>query len=202
MWAALRLLFAAALVALPVWLARADTSHACTYSLRDNIRSADLIAIGTVGEMLILRPESVGNPGELGDRTPVEVKFNVGEYIKGSGPATLLVYRPAVAISTDDTGRIVSIRDSNTDCGSIISTGDNYLALFFKSDPYRYGIQQLPLSELSFVNQVLFELSALPITGAAPPAQHFSSPWLVPLVAGGLGVLVSSAFLALSRRRS
>ena len=130
--------------------------------------------------MLVLPPESVANPDELGGRTPVEVKFNVGEYIKGSGPSTLLIYRPAVAFETGDAGRIVSIRDSNTDCGSTISTGAEYLALFFKNDPYRYGIQQLSLSELPFVNEVLSEPSALPITGSGQPSD---GPPLVPLVA-------------------
>src|SRR3972149_6738427 len=97
----LRILLAACAIALPLWLAQLTPAHACTYSLRDSIRAADVIATGTIGEMVVLPPESVEHPQDLGDRTPVEIKFSVEEYLKGSGSAELLIYQPAVEISYD-----------------------------------------------------------------------------------------------------
>lgn len=201
--AALRLLLAATALVLPLWLAATTPAHACTFSLRDSILTAEIIATGTIGEMLVLPPESVEHPEVLGGRTPTEIKFAVEEYLKGAGPETLLIFQPAVDI-TNEGGRITAIVDSRV-CGSLISLGDPYVVLGNRSDPLRYEMiaGSGALSDRQFVldtiHEVLSEPAILPPLGTGPPPRDESS--MTPLIAAAIaGFAFASGVLLLGRR--
>ena len=212
--AALRLLLVASLLALPLWVAHSVPAHACTPSvvtMEEAVEAADLIVIGTIGEMLVLPPESVEDPETLTDgRTPVEIKFAVSEYLKGSGSGTLLIYQPAAEISYD-AGAISSILSSLTTCGSVTNAGDRFVMFMKKIDPFRYSsgglVETRGAAEderfATYVAQIRAALQrqpVLPPTGSGPP--HHSAP-IVPLVAAsalaGLALAANAAF-ALRRR--
>jgi hypothetical protein len=215
--AALRLLLVAALLALPLWVGHSGPAHACTGSgptIEEAVRSADLIAIGTVGEILVLPPESVAHPETLAPGgLPVEMKFQVNEYLKGSAPNPALIYSPAFRIAYNS-ARISSFFDNGTDCGDQYMSGSSYVLFLMKDDPVRYGLTgrfggSLAYSDGSYVTDQIAQIRAavtaeqagLPPTGSGPA--HRSAP-LVPLVAASalacIGLAANAAFVL--RRRS
>jgi hypothetical protein len=213
--ATFRLLLVAALLALPLWVAHSAPAHACTLApstLEDDVRSADIIAVGTIGEVLVLPPESVAHPETLpAGFMPVEAKFAVSEYLKGSGPATLLRYQTAEEI-TYDNGAISSILTSRTTCGSVVSVGTRYVTFLKKFDTLRYssasGTSQFANDQdvVDYIAQirvaVVAEQVGLPPTGSGPT--HHSAP-TVPLAVASVLVtigLAANAAFALRRRRS
>lgn len=208
--ATLRLLLVAALLALPLWVAQTAPAHACSFSLRDQIRDTELIAVGTMGEMLVLPPESVAHPDSLFGKTPVEIKFSSVEYLKGSGPSDLLVFQPAAQIAYND-GQIVSILDNEL-CGQTFTRGDDYILLLTKVDTLRYsmdtaGNRPADPDTMAFFVSLIAEVDAEQV-GGLPPAgsgpTHHSAP-VLPLIAAsalaGIGLAANAAF-ALRRRSS
>jgi hypothetical protein len=104
--AAFRLLLVASLLALPLWGEDGTRMPASAPSKKVLRTLPGRTGRGWhVGEMAALPPESVEHPETLvGGRIPTEIKFNVSEYIKGSGPPTVLVYQatnPSAPTSCD-----------------------------------------------------------------------------------------------------
>ena len=132
--AALRVLSGGLLLAMLVMfassLSRTLLVSACTYSLRDSVRAADLIAVGTIDEFHVLGASSVAEPGEPGERMPVEIQVSVSNYLKGSGPEKLRVYTPAAEISPD--GEVLGL-SSGTSCARAISLNSHCVLVLVRS---------------------------------------------------------------------
>jgi hypothetical protein len=212
--ATLRLLLVAALLALPLsigWPMRAEgcVGPATPPSLQETIAPVDLIVVGTVGEILVLPPESVPDTQELFGRLPVEYKVAVDEYLKGSGATTLLVLQPSENI-VQEAVRILSVDSIHTDCGYVRTTvGDHGVFLLKKADDIRYGAVHLRVADEMEVEDFIAQIRAavaanatrLPPTGSGPP--HHSAPVVLLAAASmlaGLGLAANAAFVL--RRRS
>jgi hypothetical protein len=222
--ATLRLLFVAALVALPLWVTLSTpTAHACSppvatgappRTLADDVRDADLIVTGRLGEMLVLPPESVEHPETLGHPLsrfqPIEIKVVADEYLKGSGPETPLIYRTAQFVYTES-GVITSVETSQSACGEASVSGTYYVLFLKKFDSLRYAkiSGSLPFADdeagADYIAQIRGAVAAeqlgLPPTGSGPPSHNDSH---VPLIAASalaaLGLAANAAY-ALRRRR-
>jgi hypothetical protein len=216
--ATLRLLLVATLLVLPFWVAHSAPAHACVCAVEQGdpdpfateVARTDLIVVGKIGEMLVLPPESIEHPETLYSRTPVEVKFGVSEYLKGSAPNPVLVYYPAYNVAQED-GRVTRI--SGTDCDIFASVGDDYVMFLSKVDSLRYstgvcsGTQAIRPGEdaASYLAEIRAAVAAnpagLPPTGSGPP--RHSSSTIVPLIAASalaaVGLAANAAF-ALRRR--
>ncbi len=158
--------------------------------------------------MLVLPSGSILHPETLGGLLPLEIKFHVSEYLKGSGDSTLLLYRPTYRV-VDDNGQIVQVLPY-TDCDYFNpKLGDQYLLFMQKTDPLRYeaGIAQRISPDydvsgfIADVRAAIVRRAGLPGAGVEPAAQHSSPPPAV-LLAFGAGLLASGAFLAVTRRRN
>jgi hypothetical protein len=214
-----RLLLVAALLALPLWVIQTAPAHACTppiatpATLADNVRSANLIAMGTLGEMLVLPPESVAHPETLHDGAmPVETKLIVSEYLKGPGPVTPLIYQTAEEISYD-AGAISGILTSRSMCsGPPINVGTRYVMFLKQFDTLRYwsavGTRQFVNDQdvAEYVAQIRAAVAAervvLPITGTGSGPPHHVAP-VVPLAAASalacIGLAANAAFVLYRR---
>lgn len=211
--ATFRLLLVATLLALPFWVGLAMRAEGCVRpatppSLDQIIASVDVIVVGTVGEILVLPPDSVPDSQDLFGYTPVEYKVAVDEYLKGSGPMTVLVFQLAQNIA-QDSERISSVDSPHTDCGyTTITLGDHEVFLLRRADELRYRAQVRKFADEREVESYIADIRAavarqtgLPPTGSGP---SHSGPPIVPLAAAsalaGVALLANAAFAV--RRRS
>ena len=213
--AAFRVFLIALALAAPVWALNATTVSACSYSLRDSVRTADLIAVGTIEEFRVLPAESVTHPEEFGDWTPVEIHFSVSDYTKGSGPEVLLVFQPAEEIGREGE-HISRISMSNgTSCARGLGLGEHCVWLLAHRDSTHYetitpagctadqsaaainadGIRQL-LEEQATTDPTIVSLGD---AGAGPTRSGSEFQWLVAAAAGS-GVTMLLAGVAIRRR--
>ena len=202
----------------PVWALHATNVSACTFSLRDSVRAADLIAVGTIDDFRVLPTESVTQGEELGDRIPVEIDFSVSDYIKGSGPEVLLLYQPAVEIGHEGE-RISRILDGRTDCGSAMVLYDQCVLLLARSDSARYqkttpfgcsADQSDVASRADLIRQLVDEQSTSEATepaivslgdvGTGPTRSGSGFLWLLAALAGTGAAMVLTGAALIARR--
>ena len=211
--ATLRAFFAALLLATSLWTLTVTPAEACTFSLRDNVRAADLIAVGRIDDFRVLPAESVTHPEELGDRTPVEIHFSVSDYIKGSGPEVLLVYQPAVEIGHEGE-RISRILDSRANCGSGMVLDDQCVLLLARHDSARYEITTpfgctAEAEYTALIGQLVDEQSTSEATeptivslgdvGTGPTRSGSEFPWLLAALAGTGAAMLLAGVLGIRR---
>jgi hypothetical protein len=131
MAALVRIAFAAALVAMPLWAAISTPAHACTCglgSLGEETQATDFILLGTVREIAAVDPNAV----PLGSyvRTEVQWTVDVQEYLKGVGPSTIGA-RTTTYVGRADSGDIQIHSGLDPMCGYAPDVG--ILSLFFMS---------------------------------------------------------------------
>lgn len=87
-----RVLLAALLVAVPLWATTATPAHACIcIAGEDVVGKADLIVVARVEEFRRLDPQPLSPPsGPRAHASEIGVVLAIEEYIKGSGPSTLI----------------------------------------------------------------------------------------------------------------
>jgi hypothetical protein len=215
MAALVRIAFAAALVAMPLWAAISTPAHACTCglgSLGEETQATDFILLGTVREIAAVDPNAV----PLGSyvRTEVQWTVDVQEYLKGVGPSTIGA-RTTTYVGRADNGDVQIHSGLDAMCGYAPDVG--ILSLFFMSrrddgllttggcgfnSPFTVDNQDYAASLLTQVRSVLANGSpGLPNNGAGPPSH--GAP-IVPLAAASAlaGVaLLANGWLVLRRRR-
>ena len=219
----LRVLFSGFLLAVLLMvvssLSRTPVVSACTFSLRDSVREAELIAVGTIDDFRVLPTESVTQGEELGDRIPVEIDFSVSDYIKGSGPEVLLLYQPAVEIGHEGE-RISRILDGRTDCGSAMVLDDQCVLLLARSDSARYqkttpfgcsADQSDVARRADLIRQLVDEQSTSEATepaivslgdvGTGPTRSGSGFLWLLAALAGSGAAMVLTGAALVARRR-
>ncbi|MCH8161045.1 MAG: hypothetical protein IIB88_04015 [Chloroflexi bacterium] len=212
--AAFRVFLIAVALTAPVWALHATTVSACTFSLRDNVRAADLIAVGRIDDIRVLPAESDPLLEEF-DLTPVEIQLAVSDYLKGVGSEDLLVYRTAVDL-TYEGDRLSGIFTSRTDCGRAVGLGEHCVWLLAHRDSTHYetitpagctadqsaaainadGIRQL-LEEQATTAPTVVSLGDV---GTGPTGSGSEFQWLLAATAGsGAAMLLAGAAL---RRRT
>lgn len=218
--ATLRLLLAAALLALPLWVASTAPAHACScasQSAGEDVSRAEVIILGTVHDVHLISvtpgpgPETPINPANSphGD---VEWTVDVEEYLKGSGPNQLSLSSSA-AIFLDDSGEYTFRSGLDATCRWAPSEG-MYILFMGRRDDGGYGTggcapnflrtQENEAQFTQFLTDiraaVVAEQVGLPPTGSGSP--HHGAP-IIPLVVAsalaGLGLAANAAF-ALRRR--
>jgi hypothetical protein len=217
--AALRLFLVAALVALPLWVTSTAPAHACSggpdITFAGQVGFADVIAVGTITEMLILPQESVAHPESLdGGGVPVEMKFAVSEYLKGSASNPVLLYSPAFNIS-DDSGSVAAFLSHPSSCGSYYARGSAYVMFMTRNDSLRFaptgifgGTRQYSDHQevTDYIDEIRAAVAAeqygLPDTGSGPPSHNDSHVPLIAASALAAVALAANAAFVLRRRDS
>lgn len=142
----LRLLFVAALVALPLWVASTAPANACScvpdsFEPSSQVTRSDLIVVGTVTDLRLTTPiGSFATPVEgataesvLIEQADVEWDVTVDEYIKGSGPKTITVQSNTNVLIDAEGVAIES--GTNSLCGFAPEQGAHLLLFLTGSDP-------------------------------------------------------------------
>lgn len=210
--ATLRLLFAATLFALPLWVASTAPAHACSCgtTTSEAVGGADLIVLGTVTGARVVGDPSVAD-GTLSDGS-VEWTLNVDEYVKGSGSATL-VGTSTTSVTLGPNGEVTFYPGTSPSCGWAPQEG-RYLLFLYRDDAGHIETGACAGNTLitadtetfaaDYIAEVRAEVAAqqmqLPPTGSGPP--HHGAP-IVPLVAASaLAVvgLTANAAYALRQR--
>ncbi len=212
--AAFRVYLIAVALTAPVWALNATPAHACSYSLRDSVRTADLIAVGTIDEFHVLGASSVAEPGEPGELMSVEIQVSVSSYLKGSGPEKLRVSQTAAEISPD--GEVLGLA-SGTSCARGISLNSHCVlvlvrgasGLYEENAPMRCSEGRAGVADLAgSMSQLIDEIAnaeptivSLGDAGTGPTGSGNEYQWLL-AASAGIGAAMLLAGAALRRRPS
>ncbi len=210
--AAFRVLLIAVALTAPVWALHATSVSACSYSLRDSVRTAELIAVGTIDEFHVLGASSVAEPGEPGALMSVEIQVSVSNYLKGSGPEKLRVSKPAAEISPD--GEVLGLA-SGTSCARAISLNSHCVLVLIRGASGLYeenapmqcsegrpGVADLVDSMRQLIDEIATTeptIVSLGDAGNGPTGSGSEFPWLVAATAGS-GAAMLLAGVAIRRR--
>lgn len=225
MLAGLRLLFAAALLALPLW-SHAGPAYACTGDfgvLEDRVRQAELIVIGTPSQLRLLgalpvpTPFSVSPPSGLEGFTgaalggPAEIIIDVQEYLKGTGRETLTYYQFQTTVWFGQNDEVRVYPGAGTTCDRLAMEQPHLMLLQLRADG-RYdesgymGVMPLYGDDEHFGRDTIEQIGAilreqaetLPPLGTGDDVPVASQAFL--LTAGGGALLLASVLLLLGSR--
>lgn len=210
-----RIAFAAALIAVPLWLALTTPAHACSCaqgSPEDAARATDFIVLGTVREIGAVDPNSV----PLGSYAEIEVQWTVDvqEYLKGTGP-TVIGGRSRSMVGRSFEGDVQIHTGTDPACGYAPEAGVLYLFFMSRRDdgllttggcgfnaPFTADNQEYATALTDQVRRVLAGQSSpgLPNNGAGPPSHGAPIAPLAVASAIAAVALVANAVVVLRRR--
>ena len=225
MLAACRVILAALLLVLPIWVVAATPAYACSClptTLEERVSRADLIVVGTAGEIQLLgplpTPEPLSPPSKIqfGSGGPGEVTIAVEEYVKGIGPDTLLVFEYNTSVQFGPDGQIHVLPVGGTTCGAFDQLGGRHLLFLGQREDGRYDTsvcsgstditsanEASVLARIELIRQILQgptpTVSNLPVAGVGAGDAGDASLWPA-VAAGGAGALLASAALFALRR--
>ena len=228
MLAACRVFLAALLLVLPIWVVAATPAYACSClptTLEERVSRADLIVVGTAGEIQLLgplpTPEPLSPPSKIqfGSGGPGEVTIAVEENVKGIGPDTLLVFEYNTSVQFGPDGQIHVLPVGGTTCGAFDQLGGRHLLFLGQREDGRYDTsvcsgstditsanEASVLARIEQIKQILQgptpTVSGFPEAGVAGVGSDDAgdaSLWPA-VAAGGAGALLASAALFAFRR--
>jgi hypothetical protein len=192
--AILRLLFVAALVALPLWVASTMPAHACNFTYGTAVPASDVIVIGTPTEVRLVPTD----PDEW--YGVAEVTFSAQTYLAGSGADEIIINYPTAHVST-----AANIKGKH--CDEPLMPGGEVIALLRKDDESRYsivdttyftGVRDWAVSQIRAI--LAAEQVGLPPTGSDPSSHSDTHLPLIAASALAAVGLAANAAYAVQRR--
>ena len=220
--AALRALLAALLLAASFWTLTVTPAEACScvgWTPEEQVARADLIVIGTTTDQRLSdptpTPPSSSEPYVL-LHDGIETELTVEEYMKGTGPAELvLVSRGALQYDLD--GEVQITPGSDPSCGFVPEVDARYLFFLRSSDDSRHRIgsyggqfriaagDEAALARVEEIRQLAQQpqptpaVDGLPDTGSAGTGAHDYVFLSVIAVAGAGAALFATGIFAIRR---
>ena len=227
--AAFRVLLIALALTAPVWALHATTVSACSCGFDGNtfaerLRAADIVVVGVITDVRVIDELPARTPQLLPDGSvepegfndvEVESDFAVDDYLKGSGPSTLVI-RSRTGVLRHGTGEVEIYEGTSPSCSRGLALSASYLV--YRAEPLDDPLQTSACDvsirlieneeQLQEIRQLLQEPTPhptvvdLPETGMRSGDPDGSLSWHVTAAAAGLLLAASASaiFVAVRRR--
>ena len=229
--AAFRVFLIALALTAPVWTLHATTVSACSCGFDGNtfaerLRAADIVVVGVITDVRVIDELPARTPQLLPDGSvepegfndvEVESDFAVDDYLKGSGPSTLVI-RSRTGVLRHGTGEVEIYEGTSPSCSRGLALSASYLV--YRAEPLDDPLQTSACDvsirlieneeQLQEIRQLLQEPTPhptvvdLPETGTGSVDPESSLAWQITAAAAGalLAVSASAALVTLRRRVS